>query len=65
MLVQCFAENGDMVGVVTKNKAYFLIRKHFAVVVNVDVDNVLRNNLVAIKLKQALPVEELTKKNWR
>lgn len=33
MLVQCFAENGDMVGVVTKNKAYSLIRKHFAVVV--------------------------------
>lgn len=63
MLVQCFAENGGMVGVVTKNKAYFLIRKHFAVVVNVD--NALRNNLVAIKLKQALPVEELTKKNWR
>lgn len=63
MSVQCFAENGDMVGVVTKNKAYFLIRKHFAVVVNVD--NALRNNLVAIKLKQALPVEELTKKNWR
>lgn len=60
MLVQCFAENGDMVGVVTKNKAYFLIRKHFAVVVNVDNDN-----LVAIKLKQALPVEELKKKNWR
>ncbi len=30
-----------------------------------DVDNALRNNLVAIKLKQALPVEELTKKNWR
>ena len=57
MLVQCFAENGDMVGVVTKNKAYSLIRKHFA--------NALRNNLVAIKLKQALPVEELTKKNWR
>lgn len=52
-----------MVGVVTKNKAYALIRKHFAVVVNVD--NALRNNLVAIKLKQALPVEELTKKNWR
>lgn len=63
MLVQCFAENGDMVGFVTKNKAYSLIRKHFAVVVNVD--NALRNNLVAIKLKQALPVEELTKKNWR
>ena len=63
MLVQCFAENGDMVGVDTKNKAYSLIRKHFAVVVNVD--NALRNNLVAIKLKQALPVEELTKKNWR
>lgn len=63
MLVQCFAENGDMVCVVTKNKAYSLIRKHFAVAANVD--NALRNNLVAIKLKQALPVEELTKKNWR
>lgn len=63
MLVQCFAENGDMVGVVTKNKAYSLIRKHFADALNID--NALRNNLVAIKLKKALPDDELIKKNWR
>lgn len=63
MLVQCFADNGDLLGMVNQNKAHCLVRKHLAVIA--EVDNVLCNCVVAIKLDKAVPVQELFKKNWR